>query len=110
MLHFGDHTAIASPQFGDPLKVIILQLAHFGLLCEESFQALLLLLVQLQFLKLLLKIYQVRPGEGRRRQEGWSETTRAASEKEGWFFLGKWKEITENHHLTCTQPLIQQQD
>lgn len=69
MLHFGDHTTIASPQFGDPLKVIILQLAHFGLLCQESFQALLLLFIQLQFLELLLKVYQVCPGEAKRRAE-----------------------------------------
>lgn len=108
MLHFGDHTTIASPQFGDPLKVIILQLAHFGLLCQESFQALLLLFIQLQFLELLLEVYQVCPGEGKRSRRNSQETARTAPEKEEWlfFFLGKWRERTENHCLTSTQSLI----
>lgn len=61
MLHFGDHTTVASPQLGDPLKVIVLQLSHFGFLSEESFQALLLLLIQLQLFQLLLKVHQVGP-------------------------------------------------
>lgn len=57
------HSTIASPQFTDLLKVIILQLSHLLLLGQKGLKALPLLLVQLQLLQLLLQGLQVGPAQ-----------------------------------------------
>lgn len=66
MGHFEDHTTIACSQLTDLLKVIILQLPNLLFLGEERFQALSLLLIQLQLLQLLLQGFQICPARARR--------------------------------------------
>ena len=58
------HAAIAGTQFTDAVEVVVLELAHLGLLGKEGLQALLLLLVQIQLLELLLQSLQVSPERG----------------------------------------------
>lgn len=54
-----DNASVACTQLADLLKIVILQLSDFLLLCQKGFQALPLLLVQLQLLQFLLQRLQV---------------------------------------------------
>lgn len=45
-MDLGDHPAVPGPQFRDPFEVIVLELSDLGLLGEEGFQTLFLLLVE----------------------------------------------------------------
>lgn len=50
VLDLGDHPAVPGSQLRDPFEVIVLELPDLGLLGEEGFQPLLLLLVELELL------------------------------------------------------------
>jgi hypothetical protein len=62
-----DHSTVASSQFADLLKVIILQFPHLLLLRQKGLEPLPLLLVKLQLLQLLLQGLQVGPAPRRPR-------------------------------------------
>lgn len=69
MAHFINHTSVSSSQFTDMLEIIIFQLAQIGFLSEESFQTLLLLLIQIQLFQLLLQGLKIRSEIKKRKKE-----------------------------------------
>lgn len=72
-----DHSTVASSQFADLLKVIILQFPHLLLLRQKGLEPLPLLLVKLQLLQLLLQGLQVGPAPRRPRSARRSTETLA---------------------------------
>lgn len=101
------HTAIASTQFTDLLKVIILQFPHLLLLGKKGLKALPLLLIQLQLLQLLLQGLQVGPvPKGEHRSVPSPEKSAQKKRLRGWFHL-LWfcpPQSTTPHNSPLTRP------